>query len=152
MTEEPGLKAEPNLTPLLDMVFQLITFFMLVINFQGASLDLTVKLPVLGSARPLEDNGKFEPLLLNIDSQGVVKSYGQTIDVEQFVSKEARLLREQLRLQGTPVENNEFPVPVIIRADRNVPFHEVNFVLKTCQEQGYRQYSLRALSHEEKRP
>ena len=27
------LQAEPNLTPLLDVVFQLITFFMLVINF-----------------------------------------------------------------------------------------------------------------------
>ena len=25
--------AEPNLTPMLDMVFQLVTFFMLVINF-----------------------------------------------------------------------------------------------------------------------
>ncbi|MGZ3382424.1 MAG: ExbD/TolR family protein, partial [Isosphaeraceae bacterium] len=27
------VRAEPNLTPLLDVVFQLITFFMLVINF-----------------------------------------------------------------------------------------------------------------------
>ena len=29
------VKAEPNLTPILDMVFQLITFFMLVINFKA---------------------------------------------------------------------------------------------------------------------
>jgi len=43
--------AEPNLTPMLDMVFQLVTFFMLVINFQAASLDMTLKLPVIGSAR-----------------------------------------------------------------------------------------------------
>ncbi len=27
--------AEPNLTPMLDMVFQLVTFFMLVINFKS---------------------------------------------------------------------------------------------------------------------
>lgn len=46
-----GQKAEPNLTPILDMVFQLITFFMLVINFKSASMDLELKLPVLGSAR-----------------------------------------------------------------------------------------------------
>ena len=38
-------KAEPNLTPILDMVFQLITFFMLVINFKSASLDLSLRLP-----------------------------------------------------------------------------------------------------------
>ena len=49
--------AEPDLTPMLDMVFQLITFFMLVINFKSASMDLSLKLPVIGSARPLETNG-----------------------------------------------------------------------------------------------
>src|SRR5436190_1151310 len=43
---------EPNLTPILDMVFQLITFFMLVINFKSASMDLSLRLPVVGSARP----------------------------------------------------------------------------------------------------
>ena len=45
------ITAAPNLTPLLDMVFQLITFFMLVINFKSAELDLALKLPVVGSAR-----------------------------------------------------------------------------------------------------
>jgi len=39
----PGssVKSEPNLTPILDMVFQLITFFMLVINFKSAELDMS---------------------------------------------------------------------------------------------------------------
>ena len=41
--------AEPNLTPILDLVFQLITFFMLVINFKSAQLDMNLKLPVIGS-------------------------------------------------------------------------------------------------------
>ena len=50
--------AEPNLTPMLDMVFQLVTFFMLVINFQAASLDMSLKLPVVGSARPVETRGR----------------------------------------------------------------------------------------------
>ncbi len=143
-------RAEPNLTPLLDMVFQLITFFMLVINFKGASLDLSLKLPVLGSARPLDKHGKLEPLLLNIDTGGQVNAYGQQVDVERYVSREARLLREQLRLSGTPVDKGELPVSVIIRADRAAPFHLVNHVLKVCQDQGYRQFALSAMSHEEK--
>ena len=46
------LRAEPNLTPLLDVVFQLITFFMLVINFSNENYDQRVRLPVAGSARP----------------------------------------------------------------------------------------------------
>ena len=48
------IKAEPNLTPLLDVVFQLITFFMLVINFSNDTYDQRVRLPVAGSARPAD--------------------------------------------------------------------------------------------------
>ena len=61
-----GEKAEPNLTPILDMVFQLITFFMLVINFKAAELDLTLQLPVLTSAKPLHPGDKVRMLVLNV--------------------------------------------------------------------------------------
>ncbi len=152
MSEHNSDRAEPNLTPLLDLVFQLITFFMLVINFKGASLDLSLKLPVLGSARPLDQRqSKLEPLLLNIDSEGGVHVYGRKVEFEQHISNEARILKDQLRLNQTPIENGELPVPVIVRADRGAPFHLVNHVLKVCQENGYRQFSLNAMSREEKR-
>jgi len=49
------MKAEPNLTPLLDVVFQLITFFMLLINFSTENYDQRVRLPVAGTARPIEE-------------------------------------------------------------------------------------------------
>ncbi len=63
-----GVKAEPNLTPILDMVFQLITFFMLVINFKAAELDLSLQLPVIGSAKPLPpDHGDMKLLVLNVN-------------------------------------------------------------------------------------
>ena len=150
MSDHNSDRAEPNLTPLLDMVFQLITFFMLVINFKGASLDLSLKLPVLGSARPLDRHGKLEPLLLNIDSEGRVHAYGQKVEIEPHIGREARLLREQLRILGTPINNGELPVSVIVRADRSAPFHLVNHVLKVCQDQGYRQFSLSAMTKEEK--
>lgn len=150
MSEHNSDRAEPNLTPLLDMVFQLITFFMLVINFKGAAMDLSLKLPVLGSARPLDRQGKLEPLLLNIDSEGQVHAYSQVVDIEQHIGREARFLREQMRILGTPLDNGELPVSVIVRADRSAPFHLVNHVLKVCQENGYRQFSLNAMTREEK--
>ena len=64
----PGgpVKAEPNLTPILDMVFQLITFFMLVLNFKAAELDLSLRLPVIGSAKPLPEGAKVKLLVLNV--------------------------------------------------------------------------------------
>jgi biopolymer transport protein ExbD len=141
--------AEPNLTPILDLVFQLITFFMLVINFKGASLDMSLKLPVLGSARPLHWTGKLEPLLLNINAEGKVHAYGQSVDIEQHVIREARILKLNLENVGIALKDNEFPVPVIIRADRRVPFRDLNHVIEVCQKQGYRQFSLNAMTREE---
>jgi biopolymer transport protein ExbD len=144
-------KAEPNLTPLLDMVFQLITFFMLVFNIKGQSVDLTLKLPVLGSARPLDKEGKMESMVLNIDAEGHVKAYGKEVkDIEQFIEREAHNLINELKYGSTPVKDGELPVPVIIRADRSAPFHLVNQVLKACQDRGYRQFSLNAMTREEK--
>src|ERR1700712_1050711 len=97
-----GLKAEPNLTPLLDVVFQLITFFMLVINFTNENYDSRIKLPVAGSARPLDDPAKAQEdrLVLNIDSKGQllfngkVFSGGQAIEQIKF---EAQLARENMK-------------------------------------------------------
>ena len=42
-------------------MFQLITFFMLVINFSTDNYDQRVRLPVAGSARPVEDGEKVDP-------------------------------------------------------------------------------------------
>lgn len=142
--------AEPNLTPILDLVFQLITFFMLVINFKGASMDLSLKLPVLGSARPLKWTGKLEPLMLNINSEGKINVYGQSIDVEKHVAKEQRLVKLQLEAAGQKLTNNELPVVVIIRADKSVPFKLLNHVIETCQKHGFVQYQLSAMTREER--
>ena len=141
---------EPNLTPILDMVFQLITFFMLVINFKGQSMDLTLQLPVLGSARPLEYTGTLDPLLLNINAQGGVQSHGHPVEIEKFVPLEAKNLKLYLKALGKPVEEGEeLPVPVIIRADKITDFATVLGVIRLCQAQGYRQIALSAMNRQE---
>jgi biopolymer transport protein ExbD len=150
MSAQTSEGVEPNLTPILDMVFQLITFFMLVINFKGASMDLSLQLPVLGSARPLEYTGTQEPLMLNIDAKGGVKSYGgQPVDIATFVPHEAKMLRLHLKALGTPLEEGaELPVPVIIRADKVTDFATVLGVIRLCQNQGYRQIALSAMTRQ----
>jgi len=83
-------RAEPNLTPILDMVFQLITFFMLVINFKTASMDMSLRLPAVGSARPVETKGT-DLLVLNIDRQGVLRVFGNEIqDIPGYIAMEAQ--------------------------------------------------------------
>ena len=50
-SEEPP-QVEINMTPMIDIVFQLIAFFMMVINFEQTQADERVKLPRDELARP----------------------------------------------------------------------------------------------------
>ena len=79
------IRAEPNLTPLLDIVFQLITFFMLVINFSQDNFDSRIKLPVAGSARPQDDAARLaeDRLVLNVDSTGNLIWSGQVLSIDE---------------------------------------------------------------------
>src|SRR6516164_1841578 len=81
------LKAEPNLTPLLDVVFQLITFFMLVINCSTETDDQRVRLPIAESARPIDDAQRVseDRLVLNVDSEGHLLIGGEVQLLHQAV-------------------------------------------------------------------
>lgn len=149
MSGSSSESVEPNLTPILDLVFQLITFFMLVTNFKGAAVDLSLKLPVLGSAQPLEWKGRQEPLMLNINPEGRVQSYGQVVDIEPYVAREARFLKSVLKDSNAMNEDGTFKVPVVIRADKSVTFAKLNHVIRACQDQGYREFSLSAMNRQE---
>ncbi|MGW8257611.1 MAG: ExbD/TolR family protein [Thermoguttaceae bacterium] len=143
-------KAEPNLTPILDMVFQLITFFMLVINFKSASLDLSLKLPVVGSALPVDSKGESDLLILNIASDGQLIVYGiPKPDIEAYISGEAEASRLWARRTVPNFQrSDDLPSTVVIRADKSTPFKLVNRVIKACQGNGYRKFAMKALNKE----
>lgn len=146
-------KAEPNLTPILDMVFQLITFFMLVINFKGAALDLSLQLPVLGSARPIDTQGQEDLLVLNIDADGRLRVYGVEKDIASYIAEEARVAVQRLRRERIPYnEGDELPTTVVIRADRQTPFNLLYKVITTCQERGFRKFALKAMNRAAEAP
>lgn len=129
------------------MVFQLITFFMLVVNFKGGALDMSLELPVLGSARPLDTNGVEAVLVINLDSEGVFKLYGKEMDLRAYITDEARA--EVLKMQKSKADfqaGQELPTMVAIRADRRTSFRVLNDAIKTCQEFGYRKFSLNAMN------
>jgi biopolymer transport protein ExbD len=138
--------AEPNLTPMLDMVFQLVTFFMMVINFQAASLDMTLNLPVIGSASPV-DKGSEDLLVLNVNKAGMVMMFGNEQEPISFVQKMARDARVKLELSGKKVKKGEeLPTLVVVRSDLGTPFELLNKVLTECQTEGFRKFALRAMN------
>jgi biopolymer transport protein ExbD len=146
-----GASAEPNLTPILDMVFQLITFFMLVINFKTAAMDLDLKLPVVGSARPVDTQGQEDLLILNINSHGELRVYGQLVsDVKSYIASEAQASLLVARRNHAQIQaGDELPSTVVIRADKSTPFAMLNRTIETCQQHGYRKFALKAMNKEE---
>ena len=146
---QTAANAEPNLTPMLDLVFQLITFFMLVNNFSAAALDLTLKLPVVGSAQPVDTEGTEELLVLNIDKDGRLMQYGFPKDVEQYIAGEAKVSREAAKQKNPNIKvGDDLPGTVVLRADKETPFKQLNNVITVCQSKGFRKFALKAMNKE----
>jgi biopolymer transport protein ExbD len=143
-------EGEPDMTAMLDMVFQLITFFMLVINFKSASMDLDLKLPVVGSARPIETGGAKDLLVLNINSKGELKIFGHVkADIENYIAGEAVASRLAAKKENRDFKDaDDLPDKVVVRADRATTFKMLNRVIKACQENGYRNFAMKATNKE----
>jgi len=146
-------KAEPNLTPLLDVVFQLITFFMLVINFSSENYDARVRLPVAGSARPVEEGDKAaveDRLVLNVDRQGHMLMTGRVLTSTQAIQEikhQADLVKLNARPAGIkPDPPGGLPTTIILRADRDTPFSSIYTLITACQANGFRKFALKAMT------
>ncbi len=139
---------EPNMTPILDMVFQLITFFMLVINFKGAALDQSLQLPILGSAKPIESAEGESLLVLNVDPDGKLKVDGsEQKDPGSYIKQEARVCLKTAQAENPKLTaQDELPTIVVIRADVNTHVDAVNTVVTLCQRERFKRFSFRALS------
>src|SRR5438067_13708930 len=114
-----GSTCEPNLTPLLDLVLQILMFFMITVNFATQSSPGKVELPFSDEAVALTRS--TEPLFLNL----VYDAQKREHRVEAFrgIKGEPPMKLNQARLwvQGQYEDikrHGEVKNPVSIRADR----------------------------------
>ncbi len=146
---EPAV-ISPNLTPMLDVVLQLITFFMMLIHF-GTKVEgetLAIRLPVTSAAMPTGDLA-LDRLAVAMDSQGklMIEGEDQPLDQEEaarFWSAQAKARRRGLgaikNFNAGPADL--LPTIVVLRADREVSYGSVRKALVTAQNQGFAQFSL----------
>jgi biopolymer transport protein ExbD len=144
------VRAEPNLTPLLDVVFQLITFFMLVINFTNENYDVSIKLPVAGDARPVEGKAVEDRLILNVNQDGHLIWNGQSLDTERAAKEiniQSQIARRTAEASGHKLKpGDNLPTTVVIRGDRSTPFGQFYNLVKACQANGFVKFSLKAMT------
>jgi biopolymer transport protein ExbD len=146
---------EPDMTPMIDIVFQLLTFFMVVINFENTKADERVKLPKDLLAKPPEVK-PAEELVLNVgfdrdlsgrklSEEPIVFYAGDKFTINNF----GPLLEQEKRLAEAKGGKGAIDeTTVILRADSEVPTGKVQELIRKCQEIGYTKFSLKAISEE----
>jgi biopolymer transport protein ExbD len=138
--------ANPNLTPLLDIVLQLITFFMMLVHF-GSRLEGStrqVRLPLAPAALPGSDL-TFDRLVAVLDAKGRLRVGGQPLDdaaASDWWAQQAKLRRSGLETLGKAGAADELPTIVILRADRAASYGAVRRALEVAQEKGFAHFSL----------
>lgn len=169
----PSNTLNPNLTPLLDLVLQLITFFMMLVHFgnQIEGETRAVRLPVAPAALPGADLA-LDRLVAAIDAKGSLLADGVEMRGDEAAAwwkRQADARRSGLeliqsapevpgarpdlpavRLQFTGADpGGELPTVVILRADREASFGAVRKTMADAQARGFANFSLVVLNREE---
>jgi biopolymer transport protein ExbD len=117
-----------NLTPIIDVVFLLLIFFLVTTQFEKLENQLPLNVPAASEAMPLI--AEPSEVYVNIDVQG--RYY---VDDRQVSLDELRgILRRAAA--SNPVNQS-----VIIRADGRTPFQAPIEVINVCNEVGIYDYS-----------
>ena len=132
---------ELDYTPMIDMTFQLIAFFMILINFSDAETDDRVQLPSSAIAKPPSAPSDM-PLTIQMVRDGKIIMNAQLLP-------DANALRPYLKNEKSVMElkrQNPKEANIIIRAHKDSKTGLVQQIIKVCQEIGFEKFTLRAKS------
>lgn len=143
-----------DMTPMIDVTFQLITFFMVITNFENTRADERVKLPKDHLARPSEKTREDE-VVLNMgfirdsagqETGGPFVFYGDGVNYQ--VDQMGPILKREYQYfkdLGKKAEDST----VVLRADAEVPTGIVQDTIKLAQEAGFTKFALKAMQDEQ---
>ncbi len=154
MKHEGFQNIEVDMTPMIDVVFQLIIFFILITDMTQSDLE-ELKLPVAENAVQDKPDPKIVRPVLNILTDGTMKSkrkelYDPEQDdltaIERFLADQAALMPKK----HDPGVNLELPDnPLLIRADKNTEFKYIQKVMEVCGKKGIQIWKLQLAAAEE---
>ena len=124
-----------SLTPLIDVVFLLLIFFLVATQFAQEDLQLPVKLPSAASALPMTIDP--EVMIINVADDGRYFVEGEYLTVEQLQSKITQA-----------VSDNPINQTVVIRGDRQVPYQSIVSVLDVCHAAKVPSYKLTTMEND----
>jgi biopolymer transport protein ExbD len=113
-----------NMTPMIDVTFLLIIFFLLSSHLAQQETQTELDLPTAASGRQAVDDERPR-LSVNVEADGGVM-LGSTETTTREMGGRLRIERERL---GADME-------VRIRADRSVPYNRIEPILLACADAG----------------
>ncbi|MEO8269271.1 MAG: biopolymer transporter ExbD [Aureliella sp.] len=115
--------ASINMTPMIDVVFLLIIFFLVSSHLAKQENQVELALPTAASA--LDDPATRESLTVNVLANGQWQIAGVNVDEKSAPAK----LRQRVMQTGEPVS-------LRIRTDRLVPYSRIEPLLREAAEAG----------------
>ncbi len=138
---------EVDYTPMIDMTFQLIAFFMILINFDAAENSEKIQLPASILAKPPEVAAEVA-ITVQMDDKGRPIMAGQTYPSPADIRPLLDLERETLEQRG----QSAGIATIIIRGHKNAKTGVVQELIKVCQEASFEKFTLRAQEDLSARP
>ena len=124
---DDGEDASPPMTSMIDVVFLLITFFMVVSEFTRQDDIEELRLPSVTQVSP-EEEPTAPPIIVNITRDGTIYVSGEEVTEQGLRGRLLAHLRtvRQAGGDGSP--------PLRVRADERTPFRHIRSILAMCTE------------------
>ena len=117
-----------NLTPMIDVVFLLLVFFMVATTFLDPEREIEMELPQAESGEAVES--ELDELVINVQSDGTVFLGTEQLDADALSA----------RLRSVAARDPE--TPVTIRGDRDARHQDIVRVMDACGIAGLSQMAL----------
>lgn len=130
---------EPDLTPMIDMTFQLIAFFMVLLNFSQSERIEEIVLPTSVLAKPPVRPLQY-PITIHLKVDGGVFYAGN--ELNNINRLRPYLANERVVLKGRDQPLSD--ATVVIRAHRLAKAGVVQKLIQICQDEQFEVFALRA--------
>ena len=135
-------KGEMDMTPMIDIVFNLLIFFMVVSDLTQKDLA-NLTLPLAWKAQEDKDDDLDDRVILNVDNQGRILYRGKAINLDELgVALKAAKVQYNLDQKSKGKVGDEdigggaraSKLFVLLRADKDTPWQHVQWLMTIMAE------------------
>lgn len=138
---EPAL--DVDMTPLIDVTFLLLIFFMVISAFNEMERTAELELPQAFQAM-IEEEAARERMIINVEEDGQLVAFNQYVSMERFEDQLEKYAAGLKRMQERTGE-----APILIRGDKNAEYRHVRRVIGAVYDHEFEKVMFAAYQREQ---